>query len=317
MLKISLQNRYTVNSKILIVLLAASSLALPLGLNEYQLHIIIVSIYYVMLASAWSFLAGRAGIFSLGIHAVAGLAAYTSALSMTYFSLPFVVSMSLGVAVATLISFFLAALTLRMRTIYLALTTWAFAEVSRIIIAAEYEITRGDLGLQTPTLFGLRFLLPYYYLFLGFMAASLFLLYYISRTKVGYFIWAVGQDPLLSSVSGINVYKWRVVATVISGVIAGVAGVLFGHYVGVLAPSILGFQEMATVIMMVIVGGYGYFVGPVLGAFLVEVLLESFRIYKEWRLVVFALTVIFLVRFYREGLVGLLRKHTPLKPFLF
>ncbi|MCS6784965.1 MAG: branched-chain amino acid ABC transporter permease, partial [Candidatus Caldarchaeum sp.] len=133
----------------------------------------------------------------------------------------------------------------------------------------------------------------------------------------GFFIWAIGQDPILSEMCGINVYRWRVIATVISGVIAGVAGVLFGHYVGILAPSILGFHEMATVIMMVIVGGYGTFVGPILGAVVVEWLMESFRIYKEWRLVVFALTVIVLVRFYREGLVGLLKKYTPLKSYLF
>lgn len=296
---------------------AGFAVLLPFVLNEYQVHIAVVSMYYVMLASAWSFLAGRAGVFSLGIHAIAGLAAYTSALTITYFNLPFIVTMLFGVAVATLVSFLLSALTLRMRTIYLALTTWAFAEISRIIIAAEYQITRGDLGLQTPTLFGIRFILPYYFLFLGVMVLTLFALFYLNRTKAGFFIWAVGQDPILSSVCGINVYKWRVIATVISGVIAGVAGVLFGHYVGVLAPSILGFHEMATVIMMVIVGGYGTFIGPVLGAVVVETLMEGFRIYKEWRLVVFALTVIVLVRFYREGIVGLLKKYTPLRSYLF
>ncbi|MEN3048455.1 MAG: branched-chain amino acid ABC transporter permease [Candidatus Caldarchaeales archaeon] len=290
---------------------------LPFLLNEYQLHVAVVSMYYVMLASAWNFLAGRAGIFSLGIHAVAGLAAYTSALAVTYFGLPFVVTMSMGVAVAVVVSFFLAALTLRMRTIYLALTTWAFAEISRLVIAAEYQITRGDLGLQTPTLFGIRFLLPYYYLFLAAAASTLIALYWISTTKAGFFIWAVGQDPILSSACGIDVYKWRIVATMISGAVAGVAGVLFGHYVGVLAPSILGFHEMATVIMMAIVGGYGTLIGPVLGAVVVESLMEGFRIYKEWRLVAFALSVIVLVRFYRDGIVGLLKRFEPLKNFVF
>jgi branched-chain amino acid transport system permease protein len=94
--------------------------------------------------------------------------------------------------------------------------------------------------------------------------------------------------------------------------IAGVAGVLFGHYVGVLAPSILGFHEMATIIMMSIVGGYGTLFGAFIGAVLVNILMESFRIYQEWRLVVFAVTVVLMVRFYREGVYGLLKKYYPI-----
>jgi len=114
-------------------------------LNDYQLHVLIVGFYYSMLVLAWGFLAGKAGVFSLGIHALAGLAAYTSALAVTYYRLPFIITMPLGVLVAVAISFSLAALTLKMKGIYLALTTWAFAEISRLLISALYEITRGDL----------------------------------------------------------------------------------------------------------------------------------------------------------------------------
>ena len=299
-----------------LLVLGAVLVLLPSIINDYQMHVLIVAFYYSVLASAWGFLAGRAGIFSLGIHALAGLAAYTSALTIAYYRLPFTLSMPLGVLVAVFLSFALAALTLKMRGIYLALTTWAFAEISRLLISALYEITRGDLGLQTPTLFGLRSLIPYYYLFLGSATATGVFIYWLSRSKAGYFIWSVGQDPLLSSVIGVNVYRWRVVGTVVSGLMAGVAGVLFGHYVGVLAPSILGFQEMATIIMMTIVGGYGTLVGPFIGAVLIEVLMEGFRVYQEWRLVALAVTVILLVRFYREGLFGVLKKYTPLKPYL-
>jgi branched-chain amino acid transport system permease protein len=288
---------------------------LPWVLNEYWVHVFVASFYYMLLALSWGFLAGKVGIFSLGIHALAGLSAYTSALSITYFQLPLYMSMPLGVATAVALSFMLAATTLKMRGIYLALTTWAFAEISRIAISVEYEITRGDLGLQTQTLFGLRFLTPYYYLFAGVVIGTVIFLYWLSRSRIGYLVWACGQDPILSSSIGIDVYKWRVVATMISGIIAGVAGVLFGHYVGVLAPSILGFQEMATVIMMVIVGGYGTLLGPVIGALLMETLMEGFRIYREWRLVIFAVAVILIMRFYREGVVKVLQKYTQLKIF--
>jgi branched-chain amino acid transport system permease protein len=257
----------------------------PLLLTDYQLHVAITSLYYVIITSAWNFLAGRAGIFSLGIHALSGLSAYTSALTLLYLGLPIYVTISLGVLVAAFLSFFLAFLTLKMRGIYLALTTWAFAEISRLVISTEYEVTRGDLGLQTVRLFGLRELTLYYYLFLALSFTTLLFLHKLINSKYGLYIWAVGQDPVSASVLGIDVFKWRVLATTLSGAVAGLAGAFFGHYLGVLAPSLLAFHEMATIIMMSIIGGFGTLYGPVVGVVAIQALFEGFRVYREWRLV--------------------------------
>ncbi len=306
-----MHSKYLLPSAIL-----ALGLVLPFFLSDYQLHVAIVSFYYATMTSAWSFLAGRTALFSLCTHALAGLAAYTSALSIVYLALPLWLSIPLGVAVAGLLSLFLATITLRMRGIYLALSTWAFAEISRLVISAEYQITRGDLGLQTVLLFSLRDLINYYYLFLAIAIGTIIFLYHFMNSPFGIFTWAIGQDAIAASVCGINVYRWRVIATVISGILAGIAGSFYGHYIGVLAPSLLGFHEMATIIMMAIIGGFGTLYGPVLGALTLQVLFEVFRIYKEWRLVVFAVAVLITVRIYREGLVGLLKKYTPLRSYL-
>ncbi|MEM4183658.1 MAG: branched-chain amino acid ABC transporter permease [Candidatus Caldarchaeum sp.] len=297
---------------IFLLALVALGLVLPSFLSDYQLHVAIVGFYYVMLTAAWNILAGRAAIFSLGIHALAGLAAYVSALGMTHLKIPMWTSMPLGVATAALLSLVLATITLRMRGIYLALATWAFAEISRLVISIEYQITRGDLGLQTALIFSLHDLIKYYYLFFGLMMATVAFLHFFMNSPYGLFVWATGQDATAASTSGLNVYRWRIIATVITGTVAGVAGVFYGHYIGVLAPSILGFHEMATIIMMAIIGGFGNIFGAVLGALTLQVLLESFRVYREWRLVVFAIAVLVTVRVYREGLVGLLKKYVVL-----
>jgi branched-chain amino acid transport system permease protein len=135
-------------------LLAYLSLAwLPWVVSEYQTHVLVVSLYYVILAIGWNLLAGYTGQFSLAHHTFAGVGAYTSALLVQYTGVPIPVGVLAGVGLAAAIGWGLGTLCLRMRAIYLALATWAFAESVRLLITVEYQITRGDLGLATPFLF--------------------------------------------------------------------------------------------------------------------------------------------------------------------
>src|SRR6266481_4461475 len=132
-------------------LVAYAALAwVPLVTSEYHTHILVISLYYVILAVGWNLLAGYTGQFSLAHHTFAGVGAYTSALLVLHAKVPIVVGVAAGVALAALLGWGLGTLCLRMRAIYLALATWAFAESVRLFVAVEYQITRGDLGLMTP-----------------------------------------------------------------------------------------------------------------------------------------------------------------------
>ena len=122
---------------------------LPWVLSEYHTHILVTSFYYVILAIGWNLLAGYTGQFSLAHHTFAGIGAYTSALLVQYTHVPLLVGIVAGAALAAALGYGLGTLCLRMRAIYLALATWAFAESIRLLITVEYQITRGDLGLRT------------------------------------------------------------------------------------------------------------------------------------------------------------------------
>src|SRR5207247_628850 len=122
---------------------------LPWAVSEYHLHVLVTSFYYVVLAIGWNLLAGYAGQFSLAHHTFAGIGAYTSALLGLYAGMPILAGIGAGVVVAAIVGYGLGTLCLRMRAIYLALATWAFAESVRLLVAVEYPITRGDLGLKT------------------------------------------------------------------------------------------------------------------------------------------------------------------------
>jgi branched-chain amino acid transport system permease protein len=116
---------------------------------------------------------------------------------------------------------------------------------------------------------------------------------------------AIRDDEEAAAVMGVDTFKWKRFVFAVSAVFAAVAGGFQGHYVGLLSPTPMKFNEMAMIIVMVIVGGLRTFAGPVLGAVFTELLFEWLRTWGEVRMVLFALLVIVVARAYPAGLTGL------------
>jgi branched-chain amino acid transport system permease protein len=280
---------------------------LPWALSEYHLHVLVTSFYYVVLAIGWNLLAGYTGQFSLAHHTFAGVGAYTSALLVLHAGVPIVVGVGAGVALAAVLGWGLGTLCLRMRAIYLALATWAFAESVRLFVAVEYQITRGDLGLMTPFLFGTPRPARHYYVFLALALAAVLAAWQIVHSRAGVYMRAIRDDEEAAAVMGVDTFKWKRVVFAVSAVFAAAAGGFQAHYVGVLSPTPMKFNEMAMIVIMVILGGLRTFWGPVVGAIFIEILSEGLRPWGEVRMVLFALLVILVARAYPAGLVGLTR----------
>jgi branched-chain amino acid transport system permease protein len=280
---------------------------LPWALSEYHTHVLVVSAYYVVLAVGWNLLAGYTGQFSLAHHTFAGVGAYTSALLVQHAGVPILVGILAGMVLAALVGWGLGTLCLRMRAIYLALTTWAFAESVRLLITVEYQITRGDLGLATPLLFDTPRPTPYYYVFLALALGAVLAASQILRSRVGAYMRAIRDDEEAAAAMGVDTFKWKRFVFAASAVFAAVAGAFQGHYVGLLSPTPMKFNEMATIVVMVIVGGLRTPSGPILGAIFIEVLSEELRAWGEARMVLFALLVILVARAYPPGLAGIAR----------
>jgi branched-chain amino acid transport system permease protein len=287
-------------------LLAYSGLAwLPWVLSGYHTHVLTTGLYYVILAIGWNLLAGYTGQFSLAHHTFAGLGAYTSALLVQYAGVPLLVGIAAGVILAAGIGYGLGTLCLRIRAIYLALATWAFAESIRLLITVEYQITRGDLGLRTPLFFGTPRPTPYYYLFLGLALVAIWVAWELVHSRIGAYMRAIRDDEEAAATMGIDTFKWKRFTFAVSAIFAAVAGGFQGHYVGLLSPTPMKFNEMAMIIIMVIVGGLRTSPGPIVGAIFIEILSEFLRAWGEWRMVLFALLVMVVARSYPAGLVGL------------
>jgi branched-chain amino acid transport system permease protein len=289
-----------------ITIAAAAGLALlPFVAPTFALHVLVISLYYTMLAASWNLLAGFTGQFSLAHQGFAATGAYTTGLLVYHYKAPLWLSMPAGVLAAAFLGYVLGRLVLKMRAIYLAIATWAFAETIHILLAAAYKYTRGELGLTVPPLYHTAEPTAYYWTFAALAIVSVLTMHVLVRSPLGYFMRAIKDDELRAASLGVDTTRVKVLIFTISSAFAGLAGVFYAHYVLVLSPQIADFNEMAKLIIMVVLGGLGSFAGPLIGAAPVQILTTYLQKYGEWDMVIYALVVIAIMRSYTGGLVAL------------
>jgi branched-chain amino acid transport system permease protein len=294
--------------KVLLVIFVIIGLAImPIWLPPYRQNVVIISMYYVILAASWNLLAGYTGLFSLAHHTLAGLGGYASGLLIYHFNVSIGVGFVAAVLTAGIIGFLLGVLVLRMRGIYLAVATWAFAESVRLVMTAAYKYTRGEQGLYMPPLFDTLDPTNYYYLFLFLTIASLLLMYAVVRSPIGSFLRAIKDDELAASAMGVDTVKWKLFIMTFASSIAGIAGFFLAHYILILSPVILSFNEIGKIVIMTVFGGLGTFAGPIIGAPMVVVISEFTRDFGAWNMVIYSFIVILIMRINRQGIVGLIQ----------
>ena len=295
------------------LMLAAAVLALACvgRLNAYWMHVAIIAMYYAILASSWSLLAGYAGLFSLSHMAFASIGGYTSGMLTQWLHVPIPFGLLAGVIVCCAGGGAIGWVCLRMSGPYLAIFTLGFSEIVRITIATEDDVTAGMAGLHTEPLFASATRLPYFYVAFALLAASLLLMSLLVRSRWGLFLRAIREDEQAATASGVAVERCRIVAFAIASGFAGLAGGFYAHYIGIMTPSVGDLDEMAKLVVMTVIGGMERLPTAVGGAFVVQFLLEWLREYGQWRLPVFGIVLLLTMRLARNGLL------TPLwLPFL-
>ncbi len=274
--------------------------------NPYWLGVIIVSMYFALLAAGWNLLAGYTGQFSMAPACFAMIGGYTTGLLSYHLQVPPWPGIGAAIVVSGAIGVVLGRIVMRLRGPYLALTTLSFAEIMRLAIGNSYDFTRGDLGLNVPGLFEGR--LAYYYLFLGVLVAAQAGTYALMRSKAGLYLRAIRDDEVAAGSRGVNVVRWKTTAFALSAAVSGLAGALYGHFSQLVSPELGLLIQTGLVICMVMIGGMGSLVGPLIGAFLIYLSSEALREVGGIQLIAFALIVILIARFFRDGLWGLAQR---------
>jgi branched-chain amino acid transport system permease protein len=306
-------DRHMLNARNIALLAILILLALlPLAVSDYWRYVFTIAFYYSIMASSWNLLAGYTGQFSMGHHTFAMIGAYTSTLLMSRAGAPFWVSIPSALVVAALISFVLGVVCLRVYGIYLALITWAFAEVATSYVRLAYSFTGGDRGLDSPLLFGTMKPLPYYYLFLGLAVISAVLITALMHSRIGYYLKSIREDEIAARSMGVNITRYKILAFIIASTLAGMAGAFYGHSLGLISPMMGNFNEMAMIIIFVVIGGMRTLSGPIAGAITVRILMDLLREYSEIRIVILSAIVIILMRFFSGGMTEMFKRAQKL-----
>lgn len=288
-----------------LVILACVAILPVVVTNDYWRGVIVVSMFFAMLSIGWNLLAGYAGQFSLAPATFGMIGGYTTGLLAYHLNGTALSGIPAALIVAGMIGFILARIVMRLRGPYLALTTLSFAEITRLVIGNSIDFTRGDLGLNVPSLFENR--LIYYYAMLAILSLSQLGVYALLRSPAGLYLRAIRDDEVAAAGRGVMIVHWKTFAFTISAAISGLAGALYGHFAQFVSPEMGLISQSGLIISMVVIGGLGTLVGPIGGAFLVYVTSEFLRDAGGYQLIVFALLVIVFARFFRQGLWGMLR----------
>jgi len=299
-------NKLTLDLKFFLVLCCLIALVPLFDLTPYTLGILVISFYFALIAMGWNLLAGFTGQFSMAPAAFAMIGGYTAALLNHHLGLSLWIGMPCSVLVSALLGFLVGSTVLGLKGPYLSLTTLAFAEVARVVISNSHDFTRGDQGLNVPTLMQSR--LGYYYLFLALLVLIALLIYALMRSRFGGFLLAIRDDAHGAQSRGIPIVKFKLIAFILSSAISGFAGCMYGTFTELVSPEMGLIQQAGIIISMVVIGGMGSLSGPLLGALIVYLGSEWLRSVGNIQMIVFALTVIIFARFFRTGLWGLFLK---------
>ena len=263
--------------------LAAGLLMVPFLLPSYAVDFSLMLIYGLCGLSLMV-LAGYTGLVSLGHAAFLGIGAYAHVYFSQDLGLPWVVSVALAATLAATTGALVGLPALRMTGVYLAIATLAFALIVQEIFTRWDAVTGGLKGkaVERPVIFGFRLHddVTFYFLCLGFLVAGLWLTRNLLRAPAGRALIAIRDSEIAAQSMGINLAFYKTMAFSYSAGLMGVAGALFAHNVGYLAPDIFTVLLSIQFLLMVVVGGLGSLHGAILGAVfvaLMPVLISSAR----------------------------------------
>jgi len=296
-------------STVLLLIVLAVLLAAPPFLKSYGVYLFSYWLVFVIATMGLNLTVGYAGQKSLGHAAFFGIGAYTVAILMKagfsfWLGLPvamlgcFVIGLGLGFPA------------LRVQTIYLAFATLGFNTAVWLVMRNEEWLTGGTFGINNvarPGLFGwsLDGALAYYYFVLAVALVLAALLWGLLRSPWGKAFTALRDNPIRAESLGISVQAYTLLSFAIGAVYAGVAGALFASLVQFIEPAPFGVGASIMMYLMVVVGGSGYFLGPLVGAAIGVLLPEWLRFAQAWYLFVFGSAVVLLMLWLPDGLMSI------------
>lgn len=293
-----------IGAVILIVLLL-----LPMLGDEFTLVVATEMLLMTVFAASLHAIMGPGGLASFGHAAYFGGGAYAAALLVHHAGLPMEPALLLAPLPAGILALVFGWFCVRLRGVYFAMLSLAFAQITWSVVQQWTTVTGGDDGLINvwPSAWAAD-RTAYYYLVLALSALALVALRRLLFTPFGYALRAARDNPLRAEAIGIDVMRQQWAAFVVAGVAAGLAGALYVFAKGSVFPDEVGIPRSVDALMMVLLGGVQASIGPIVGGAVYTGLHELLSRLEAWRLLL-GLSIVALVIFFPQGLGGFLERR--------
>lgn len=265
-------------------------------IDGYYGGIIMIVCINVILAVSLNLITGFTGQLCLGHAGFMAVGAYGSAIITSKLELPFILALLVAGIVASLIALLVGIPTLKLKGDYFAITTLGVGEVIRgVLINIDY--VGGPRGFRVPmeTTFAWSFFL---------MVITILVVYNIIHSVPGRNMIAIRENEIAAEAMGVNTFKYKVIPFIIAAFFAGVAGALYAHYNSFIDPPSFNFLKSVEILTFVVLGGMGSLTGSVVAAIILTFLPEVFREFQDFRMIVYSASLILLMLFRPQGLMG-------------
>jgi branched-chain amino acid transport system permease protein len=306
---------YWIGFGVILVLLIIAPLVLPEFWRRFVTEILI----WGLLAMSSDILIGYTGMVSFGHSVFFGLGMYCAAAALLTVKPPNLwLALLYGLAGAFVVAMFVAYFATRLRDIYFAITTLVFSQIFYVIIFTWTEVTGGENGLSfsrpalsIPGLFSIPFTTETLHWFvLAVVTASFLMLRRITQSPFGMVLQAIRENEPRARAIGYSVERYKIVAVMLSGLFAGLAGILYAIQNKFAAPDFVFFLVSGEVVIFNVMGGMGTLVGPVAGAAFFLLLREGLsRYFTEYYLIPVGIIFTAMVIFMPQGLLGFAKRR--------
>jgi branched-chain amino acid transport system permease protein len=308
-------------------LLMAALLCAPFVVGNYLVTLMVSALIAIIGAIGLNVLTGTTGLISLGQAGFLAIGAYTNAILLSDYGLPVWVALPAAGIAAGLVSLVVGVPSLRLKGLYLAITTLAFSFIINHIILYTEGLTHGPNGIFVTgaSVIGIKFDrgMPLYYLTLGLAVAAVLATLNLSRSRIGRAWMAIRDHDIAARVMGIDLVRYKLLAFFISSFIVGIAGALMSLQIRFVNIDVFALILSIEALAIIIFGGLGSIAGAVVGAVFLSFLPEVIRIVVsifvnpdsafytsyvfELRGIAYGVVIVIFLRFKPEGLIGLWR----------
>lgn len=304
----------------LIALIVALSIIPVVDKNTYHHIVMCQTLVNIVVVSGLNFITGLTGQMNMGTAGIMALGAYSAALCSTKFNLPIFVGFLVSIIMGLVIGKGLGYPSLRLKGVYLSLTTIGFSEITRLILTNWVDLTGGTMGVQNIpwiNFFGFKLDSSFkiYYLYLIIAVLVTVAAYRIIHSKWGRVFKAIRDNVEAVEASGVDIAKMKILAFTLATVLGCFGGAMYSHMMGYINPTTFTQDLSANYLAMMMIGGIGTVGGNVLGAAAITILPEVLRFMENYYWLVFSTIALLFAIFLPNGIVSLFSKDKPLGKF--